>query len=361
LLGFWDGRFVLNKKRLITILFLATVVTVFTACGSGNYFDDKGSEEVKEEQLSYDPNAELIEIGKNVIIPDVCEITIEYMKISKDVKPENPGSVYVQYSAGGGKVYTDMCVAYKNLDTSAIPAYDTMKCKLIYADKYEYSGFSMIEIEDRKNFESSKNVAISPLTTEYVHYLFEVPDEIRTSSEIIDIYITIAEKNFKVEADPKKIDVTSIETRTGENATEIKSKEVIFSDNCEFNINYATATNDVLPTSPGEYYSHYEAEPGKLIVDLSLSYKNTSTSKIRVDEIGKSTLVFAERYEYAGFVVAETSDGTEFTDADVTSILPLETGTIHHMFMVPEEIKTTNDPVFICFAIDGKEYKYIMR
>ncbi|MCR5829356.1 MAG: hypothetical protein K6F93_03290 [Lachnospiraceae bacterium] len=351
----------MNEKRLVALFLLVIIVSVISGCGSNNYFEDKGSEEAKEEQPGFDPNSELIEVGKTVTVPDVCEIGVERIRISNDVKPENPGSVYSQYSADEGKVYVDVSIIYKNLDTSAIPAYDTMKCKLVYSDKYEYAGFSVVEIDGRRDFESSKSVSISPLTTEYIHYLFEVPDEVRTSTQTIDIYMTTGGKNFRFEADPQKIDITQLEIHPGENATEIKRKEVVTTPNSEFNITYATVTEDVLPSNPGDYYSHYEAEPGKLIVDLGLYYKNTSTSKIKAAEIGRSTLVVADRYEYAGFTVAETSEGADFADADSTEILPLETCTLHHMFMVPEDIKATNDPVFICFTVDATEYKYIMR
>ncbi len=352
---------VLKGRKASRLIVSAILILSLAACNKTDYFDKGEKRETQENEVKHDPNAELIVEGKTAGVSDICEITLDYLSITEDVKPKNPGPVYSQYSADSGKVYVDLCLAYKNLDTSAISAYDTMKCTLVYADKYEYSGFSMMEIDDRKDFEYSKNASIPPLTTEYMHYLFEVPDEVRTGGDGIDIYMTIGGKEFRLEADPKAIDTVGQETHPGEDAPEVKSKQVTVSDTCEFSIGSVVITRDVVPSSPGEYYSHFEAEPGKAIVDMSLYYKNTTGNKIGVDSIGRSTLVLANRYEYSGFVVAERNDGTEFTDADATAILPLETGTIHHLFMVPEEIKGGNDPVYICFTIDGKEYKYVMR
>ena len=353
----------LNKKktRYIFICIIAAMILSATACGKTDYFEREETGAPEETETKHDPNAELIVQGKTVKVPDICEMSLDYLSISRDVKPKEPGSTYSQYSAADGKVYVDLCIAYKNLDTSAVSAYDTMKCTLVYADKYEYNGFSAMEIENRSDFESSKAVSVSPLSTEYIHYLFEVPDEVRTGGEGITIYLTVGGKEFKIEADPKAIDIVGLEMHPGADAIEVKSKTVVTTENCEFNVNTVVVTNDVVPANPGDYYAHFEAEPGKLIVDMSLYYRNISSTKIGVDKIGKSTLVLNDRYEYSGFVVAEKNDGTEFTDADATSILPLETGNIHHLFMVPEEIKGGNDPVYICFTIDNKKYKYVMR
>ncbi len=336
-------------------------VLVFAGCNKTDYFDKEEAPAAESVEPKYNPDAELLTMEKTVNIPNVCDITLDGLIISKDVKPRQTGGSYSKYIAGDNKVYVDLCIAYKNLDTEAISAYDTMKCMLVYADKYEYAGFSAMEIENRSDFESSKNVVISPLTTEYVHYLFELPDEVRTSESGIVIYMTVSDKDFKIEADPKAIDMVGKEKLPGTDAVEVKSKEVVTSENYEFNINYVTVTHDVVPTKPGDYYAHFEADPGKVIVDLSMFYKNMKSTKVSVDEIGNATLVLDDKYEYAGFTIAEKNDGTEFTDADATSILPLETGNIHHLFMVPEEIKAGNSPVYLCFTIDDKEYKYVMR
>ena len=340
---------------------MAVLVLSLVACNKTGYFEkEEGSVAEKNESIK-DPNALLIAEGKTAVVPDICEITLDYLNIAKDVKPKNAGTRYSQYSAGDNMVYVDLCLTYKNLDTKAISAYDTMKCTLVYAEKYEYTGFSMMEIDNRKDFEYSKNASISPLATEYVHYLFEVPDEVRTGGGKIDVYITTGGSNFRVEADPKLIDTVGKEIHPGKDAVEVVENKRIVSETCEFDIDKVVVTADVLPTNPGDYYSHFEADPGKVIVDMSLYYKNTTGEKIGVDTIGKSTLVLADRYEYNGFIVAEKNDGSEFLDADATSILPLETGKIHHLFMVPEDIRDGSDSVYICFTIDDKEYKYIMR
>ena len=55
----------------------------------------------------------------------------------------------------------------------------------------EYKGFSTIEEKNRGDFAYTSITGIDPLTTEYVHYLFEVPEEVAGSEEPIEITISV--------------------------------------------------------------------------------------------------------------------------------------------------------------------------
>ena len=71
-----------------------------------------------------------------------------------------------------------------------------MSAMLTYAGKYEYTGFSMIEESNRGDFTYSNITSIAPLTTEYLHYLCEVPAEAETSSEAIEIEFVIGGNTY---------------------------------------------------------------------------------------------------------------------------------------------------------------------
>ncbi len=49
----------------------------------------------------------------------------------------------------------------------------------------------MIEEDRRSDFTYSNITSISPLCTEYVHYLFEVPEEVETSTDPVEISFTV--------------------------------------------------------------------------------------------------------------------------------------------------------------------------
>ncbi|WP_035765023.1 hypothetical protein [Butyrivibrio sp. NC2002] len=309
------------------------------------------------------PDAELLKEGNTVTVGEICEITLDYTDITGDVMPKNPASFYTHYEADAGKAYVDVCVAYKNTDTSAITADDTMKGRLVYAGKYEYSGFSMIEEDNRGNFTYSNITSISPLSTEYIHYLFEVPDEVKNSGKEVDVYLTVSDKEYKVEVNQGSVDSSEVKATT--EATNVggtvNDGEAITTSNSEFSVDYSNITNDVMPKSPANFYSHYEADAGKVYVDFCIAYKNTSGSNIGADKIMSASLKYADKYDYTGFSMIEEDNRGDFTYSNITSVAPLSTEYIHYLFEVPEEVKNSSESIVISFTIDGCDFDYTVR
>lgn len=89
---------------------------------------------VVEETIIVDTTP-VIAVGESATT-DICEFVIDYVNITNDAMPPNPGSWYSHYEAEAGKVYVDFCVAYKNTATSNVDADKTVSGKLIYADEY---------------------------------------------------------------------------------------------------------------------------------------------------------------------------------------------------------------------------------
>ncbi len=142
-------------------------------------------------------NTKVITVGENVTIDDVCKFTFDYIDITDNVAPpKNPDDSY--YEAEDGKVYLDFCIAYNNMSSGSVDSDDVMSGKLIYDDKYEYNGFPIAEAENREYLTSYES--ISPLTTEYVHYLFMIPEEIENSDAPIELRMQIGGENYKVMA-----------------------------------------------------------------------------------------------------------------------------------------------------------------
>lgn len=54
----------------------------------------------------------------------------------------------------------------------------------------------MIEEESRSDFTYSNIASIATLSTEYVHFLFAVPEEVGTSSESVEITFTIEGNDY---------------------------------------------------------------------------------------------------------------------------------------------------------------------
>lgn len=360
-------------KKFVLLLLAFVMCLTFVACGeesdSGSKSDSKNKNNDKESVSTEETITVPIAVDKTPVIvageknvTDICEFTVDYVKITADVVPPTPDDWYSHYEADDGKVYVDFCVAYKNTDTTNIGADETVTGKLYYNGKYEYTGFSMIEEGNRSDFTYSNITSIAPLSTEYVHYLFSVPKEVETSGAEIYLEMNIGGEDFKIIVrEGSSFVPEESNAQTDKKMGTVAQGEVVATENAEFNVDYSNITNDVVPKKPDDFYSHYEADSGKVYVDICFAYKNTSSSSISADDVFSAKLKYAEKYEYTGFSMIEENSRSDFTYTNITSVAPLTTEYIHYLFEVPEEVKTSTDSVVVTFTIDGNTYTYNVR
>lgn len=161
------------------------------------YDDIETTTEETTEETTTELEIPVIKKGQKITIDGICQFNIDYTNITKDVMPKNPsGYFYSHYVADSGKTYIDICVAYKNLESVAVGADDVGRAVMYYDNNYEYTGFSCIEEDNRGDFTYSNITNIDPLTTEYLHYLIEVPDEVVKSGKSMDAYLSFGEDNL---------------------------------------------------------------------------------------------------------------------------------------------------------------------
>lgn len=305
-------------------------------------------------------------VGETVTIENIGEITVDFFQITSDVKPPYPASFYSHYAADLGKTYVDLCIAYKNLATRDVDADTVAGAKLIYAGKYEYTGFSCIEEDNRGDFTYSSITSISPLSTEYLHYLFEVPEVIETSSGSLDAHLTVAGNTYSIlirEGDDSTgisaIDTPSGDSKSGGTLTDKES--VTLGGKCTFYVDFSQITYKVMPPQPASYYSYYEADDGKVYVDFCIAYQNLSTSHVEADDVLSAKLIYDGSYEFSGFSCIEEDSRGDFTYSSITSISPLATEYLHYLFELPDEASNSGKSIEITFIVGGNQYSYIMR
>ncbi len=384
-------------KKLLLALLTVSVCLLFASCKnptvtkqendkevstqlSENNTDDSTSDETSSELPKEDNDTqpqendknkveepEVIRVGDSISVEDVCDLRLEFVNIvNAVVPPQSSSSGY--YKADDGKVYVDFCFMYKNTDIKETSTQSILSGKLIYADKYEYSGFLVAEDDNRTDFSTYKT--LDPLSTEYVHYLFEVPNEIQTSSKKIIMQLNVGEKNYTVLAreegaatdlpvDGEKNTDTSASNVINAQRVSVALNETITTAKCEFYIDYSSITNDVMPPNPSRWYSHYEADDGKVYVDVCFAYKNLSESKVSASDVIGAKLVYADKYNYTGYSTIEEDNRGDFTS--YVSISPLSTEYIHYLFEVPEEVASSEESVVINFNISGNAYSYTVR
>ena len=122
-----------------------------------------------------------------VVATDNSEFYVEYSEFTKKVMPPNPGAAYNYYAAEDGKVYIDFCIAYRNMSGRTITADKVVSAKMDQAE----ASTVIAEDLDRHMLDYSSLVKIIPLCTEYIHCIFQVPEELENSGEQVTISFKI--------------------------------------------------------------------------------------------------------------------------------------------------------------------------
>ena len=368
-------------QSLTAITLALLLMFSLAACGSKKAVESSTESAVNEEQEVNDTNETkketkketkanakskidtsipVLEAGTVNTIDAVCDFTLDFVNITNDVLPPSPSSYYSHYEAEDGKLYADICISYKNLETANVEADDVISGKLFYGEYYEYTGFSIIEEDNRGDFTYSNITEISPLSTEYLHYLFEIPEEAKDSEYSLVAEIVIKDEKYTVNVKPgdKFTDVAPVATKT---SGELALDELVTTDNGTFYVEYTNITNDVIPPSPDSYYSHYEADSGKVYVDICIAYNNLTDKAVDADEVLSGKVKYADIYEYTGFSMIEEEGRSDFTYSNITQIAPLSTEYLHYLFEVPEEVSTSEDSIVINLTVDDNRYTYTVR
>lgn len=305
-----------------------------------------------------------IQKQETVTIPDTCEFFVEYVNITNKVIPPQPDSWYSYYEAEKGKNHIDVCVAYKNLSSSACSADEVAKASLIYGEKYRYNGFSTIEESNRGDFTYTNLTNISPLSTEYLHYIFTVPEAVETNDRNLTVLLIVDGNPYQIvvregtPGEPDSLDPNAVAKTSGR----VTDGEIVAVMNtCEFYVDYCEITDDVRPPHPEDLYSHYKADDGKAYVDFCVAYKNWETESVMADEVVAAKLTYANQYEYAGFSMIEESNRGDFTYSNIAGIAPLTKEYLHYLFEVPVEIENSSESIEITFTIGGNTYTYQVR
>lgn len=143
------------------------------------------------------PEAEAIQLGKTCTITDLCEFTVDYADLKKEVLPPNPDSFYSYYKEKDGMTYLDVAISTKNLRTTARGADEFGSVKAICGAGYEYDGFSVIEESGGSDFTYTNITNIDPLQTSVIHYLISIPNELADDATAsITLEITMLDHDY---------------------------------------------------------------------------------------------------------------------------------------------------------------------
>lgn len=139
-----------------------------------------------------------INLNETAIKEGKYELTVNEFKFAKKILPPNVSSYYTYYEAKeDGHQYLEVKYNYKNLNSTEVEADKIVSMKMKYDNKYEYTGFSVIE-DSSSDFTYANITNIAPLTTGKLHYLFDVPDEVAKSDKSIVVIVNCGNEEYEI-------------------------------------------------------------------------------------------------------------------------------------------------------------------
>lgn len=142
----------------------------------------------------------------------------------------------------------------------------------------------------------------------------------------------------------------------------ISEGDVIKNDNLEITIKNIEFSYDVIPENTSSFYTHYQAENGKVYIHIDTDVKNLAKQNLDCDDIMLVTANYNNGYTYSSFAVPE-DESTGFTYANITSIDPLETLGVRFLINCPQEVEETENPLYLTLKLSSEKqtYKYVLR
>ena len=358
-------------KKLFYIVLLIAICLTFAACS--------GQTEASEPALSRETFAVSTEIqkpnyptefsiGDALLYPGMYEVTMNSMEFTKKVEPPKPKNYYSYYEVKeSGNIYVHSIFKVKNLKGSSLSAEDILDVKVLYDEKYEYNSFSTIEEDGGPDFTYTNITGIDPLTYGVLHFITEVPVEVKDSGKSVKIIITIGDItmicNGETDA-PETIQIGDnklvLENTSWEKFTKLSLNNLVTEvDYAEMTIKKAEFNSTVKPTKASGYYSYYEVKDNaNTYAHLIIDFKNLKTTGTNADEIASVRVVYDNKYEYRGFSAIEEDGGSDLTYTNIIRIDPLTVGTIHYIFEVPKEVKDSGLPVVFVISLNKTNYYY---
>lgn len=120
-------------------------------------------------------------LGETVTKEDL-EFCVEHIDWAKEIYPYYEEKSDEYYPAEDGMLFFDICFMIHNRSDKTFEMGDLMNMKLWYQNSDQYSCFDVVENTERTSFDLAYDY-LEPQGTAYMHWLFEMPEEIGGSSD----------------------------------------------------------------------------------------------------------------------------------------------------------------------------------
>ncbi len=156
--------------------------------------ENKGQKE--SEDTDYDKYVEKdIHLNETFEVEDKYEFTLQSVDLTTRIDPPHQDGFYTYYEVKDDDlIYLDVVIDVENIGKRARGADNFMDVRVMYEERYEYYGFSIIEENDGSDFSYTNITSIDPLKNRTLHYIIELPNVVEDNAEDIKVIID-TEKN----------------------------------------------------------------------------------------------------------------------------------------------------------------------
>ncbi|MNO79784.1 hypothetical protein D3C76_709660 [compost metagenome] len=168
------------------------------------------------------------------------------------------------------------------------------------------------------------------------------------------------ESDSGTEASAKSDDSTA--ESSDNSLTLTKGTALTIDDFTEITITKTKYAKKVTPSSPGSFYTYYEAKgEDTTYLVITAKVKNLQDSAQTADDLVTGKVKYDNKYEYSFFTVIEENDGSEFNYSNITPIKPLSANTVLFLTEIPKEVETSDKSLIAEFNLNGDTYQYKVR
>ena len=151
---------------------------------------------------------------------------------------------------------------------------------------------------------------------------------------------------------------------TTESKDEIKTLklgETIETEDFKYTLNSVEFTVDIIPSDTSGFYSHYEADSGKVYIRLDSTYYNRSKRNVCVRDLPKIVADYDNGYTYNGSSIVDDGDGSWTWVSSYIVCEPLNTCVVTGMIECPEVVESSSAPLKILITLGDQVYQYDVR
>lgn len=269
------------------------------------------------------------------MIEDIAEFSLFKIITTHKVVATN-NSWYIN-PPSSDTTYIDVIFDYTNLKSSDVQLNEAIQMTVYGEDNVKNKDISYSTENNYSPY------SFKPLTTNRLHCYLEIP----STEANYELEFLVGKKIYRCKYHTNDVVRTENYVLVGDVIKEEDFAEVIFNG-----IEY---TSDLMPSNVLKAKNHLIVDdPSNTYLVAKFDITNLQNYARQAEEFLSAFAIYQGKYNYNGFLVVETDDGSYFSYYE--DIEPLSTWKAYILIEVP--IAVTESEAELTFMVNGKEYIY---